>query len=63
VKEYTWTALWGVIADADDADVGTEMTVVSKDGTRKQVIVEAVQYYTSRNGRMKVKCLVEELVQ
>jgi len=62
MREYHWASFYGVIADADDADVDTIMTVVSADGVRKEVIVVAVQYFTAqRSGKAKVRCLVEEI--
>lgn len=64
MDEYTWSSMWGIIAAADDIDIGYHVLARNKDGVKREVIVEAIQYFEAKsNGRLMARCLVTDVVK
>jgi len=62
MDEYTWSSMWGIVAAADDIDIGYHVLARNKDGIKREVVVEAIQYFEAKsNGRLMARCLVAEV--
>ena len=64
LDEYTWSSMWGIVAAADNIDVGTHVMARNKDGMKREVVVEAIQYFEAKsNGRLMARCLVADVAK
>jgi hypothetical protein len=60
-EPFHFTSAYVVIVDPTEVEVGDELVVQLKDGTHKLVIVDAMQMFTGRNGKLRGRCLVSDV--